>query len=394
MIRIGMGRDLHRLVEGRPFLLGGVRIPTEKGELGHSDADVLAHAVTDAILGASGLADIGSLFPPSDPTWKDADSMDLLRQAFDLVRRGGWRVINLDCVVTCEQPKILNHREAIRASVAAALTMEKEAVFVKGKTNEGLDSLGKGEAVEALAVCLLENQGPDWPGIFRALETWKASTAAKTVVQSLQAGEDEPEGTDDPSVSAVALERDRDPWAVLVSTIISLRTKDEVTLAASRRVLERGSTPQALLQIPDETLEGLLFPAGFYRTKARTLKTIGTILLERYQGRVPDQMDALLALPGVGRKTANLVLAEAYDQDAICVDTHVHRICNRAGWVATKNAEETEQALRSRLPVEYWKRINYLLVLYGQRVCRPQSPHCSVCPLFGFCQRVGVQRSR
>lgn len=393
MIRVGMGKDLHRLVEGRPFLLGGVRIPAEKGELGHSDADVLAHAVTDALLGASGLADIGSLFPPSDPAWKDADSMDLLRRAFDLVRRAGWRVINLDCVVTCEQPKILSHREAIRISLAAALTMEKEAVFVKGKTNEGLDSLGKSEAVEALAVCLLEKQGPDWPGIFNALETWKASASAQTVVQSLREKKDGPEETD-PSVSTVALERDRDPWAVLVSTIISLRTKDEVTLAASRRVLEQGPDPATLLKIPDETLERLLFPAGFYRTKARTLKTIGTILLEQYQGRVPDRMDALLALPGVGRKTANLVLAEAYDQDAICVDTHVHRICNRAGWVTTKNAEETEQALRSRLPVEYWKRINYLLVLYGQRVCRPQSPHCSVCPLFGFCQRVDVQRSR
>lgn len=393
MIRVGMGRDLHRLVEGRPFLLAGVRIPSEKGELGHSDADVLAHAVTDAILGASGLADIGSLFPPSDPTWKDADSMDLLRRAFELVRREGWRVVNLDCVVTCEQPKILPHREAIRQNLAVALTMEKEAVFVKGKTNEGLDSLGKGEAVEALAVCLLENDGPDWPGIFNALETWKASTSAQTVVQSLETGKVEPEGMD-PSVSALAMERSRDPWAVLVSTIISLRTKDEVTLAASRRVLEQGPSPEALLKIPDQTLERLLFPAGFYRTKAKTLKTIGAILLERYQGRVPDQMDALLALPGVGRKTANLVLAEAYDQDAICVDTHVHRICNRTGWVATKNAEETEQALRARLPIEYWKRINYLLVLYGQRVCRPQSPHCSVCPLFGFCNRVGVQRSR
>lgn len=156
--RVGLGRDLHRLTEGRRFLLGGVEIPSEKGELGHSDADVLAHAVTDAVLGAAGLGDIGGLFPPSDDTWKDADSMDLLRRAFAFVRAAGWKVVNLDCVVTCERPKVLPYRDAIRASLAAALETEPEAVFVKGKTNEKVDAIGEGLAVDATVVCLLERE--------------------------------------------------------------------------------------------------------------------------------------------------------------------------------------------------------------------------------------------
>lgn len=147
---------MHRLVEGRRFLLGGVAIPALKGELGHSDGDVLAHAVIDALLGAAGLGDIGELFPPSDPKWQDADSMKLLRAAWDTVRGAGWRLVNLDCVVSAERPKLLPHRDAIRSSLAAALGAPTETVFVKGKTGEGLGSIGEGLAVEALAVCLLE----------------------------------------------------------------------------------------------------------------------------------------------------------------------------------------------------------------------------------------------
>jgi 2-C-methyl-D-erythritol 2,4-cyclodiphosphate synthase len=156
MFRIGIGRDLHRLVPGRPLLLGGVEVPSDRGELGHSDGDVLAHAVTDALLGAAALGDIGEFFPPADPAWKDADSLVLLKTAFGKVREAGWRFVNLDCVVTCEKPKLRPHREAIRASLAAALDAGPEAVFVKGKTNEGLGPLGEGLAIEALAVCLLE----------------------------------------------------------------------------------------------------------------------------------------------------------------------------------------------------------------------------------------------
>jgi 2-C-methyl-D-erythritol 2,4-cyclodiphosphate synthase/2-C-methyl-D-erythritol 4-phosphate cytidylyltransferase/2-C-methyl-D-erythritol 2,4-cyclodiphosphate synthase len=158
MLKIGLGRDLHRLVKGRRFLLGGVEIPAKRGELGHSDGDVLAHAVCDAILGAAALDDIGGLFPPSDTTWKDADSMELLRRAFASVKEAGWRLVNLDCVVSCEEPKILPFRDDIRQSLARALECSDDRVFVKGKTGEGLGAVGKGKAVEALAVCLLTNE--------------------------------------------------------------------------------------------------------------------------------------------------------------------------------------------------------------------------------------------
>ena len=158
MLKIGLGRDLHRLAAGRKFLLGGVEIPFEKGELGHSDGDVLAHAVSDALLGAAGLGDIGELYPPDDPAWKDADSLELLKGAWRLVKNEGWKLVNLDCTVSCEKPKILPHREKICRSLAKALEVNSGSVFVKGKTNEGLGPLGTGEAVEALAVCLLEKQ--------------------------------------------------------------------------------------------------------------------------------------------------------------------------------------------------------------------------------------------
>jgi len=156
MLRIGLGRDLHRLVKGRRFLLGGVELPAKRGELGHSDGDVLAHAVCDAILGAAALGDIGSLFPPSDPKWKDADSMALLRSVFDMAKQAGWTLVNLDCVVSCEEPKVLPFRGHICQSLAQALEVSIDKVFVKGKTGEGLGPVGKGRAVEALAVCLLE----------------------------------------------------------------------------------------------------------------------------------------------------------------------------------------------------------------------------------------------
>ncbi|MDR2185065.1 MAG: 2-C-methyl-D-erythritol 2,4-cyclodiphosphate synthase [Treponema sp.] len=156
MFRIGIGKDLHRLVPGRPLLLGGVIVPSDRGELGHSDGDALAHAVTDALLGAAALGDIGEFFPPSDPAWKDADSLILLKTAFEKVREAGWRLVNLDCVVICESPRLLPYRGTIRASLAKVLGADPEAVFVKGKTSEGLGPLGEGLAVEALAVCLLE----------------------------------------------------------------------------------------------------------------------------------------------------------------------------------------------------------------------------------------------
>ena len=156
MIRTGLGYDIHRLKKGRRFLLGGVEIPFSKGEDGHSDGDVLAHAISDALLGASALGDIGELFPPSSPEWKDADSMKLLRDVSARVKKDGWKIVNLDCVIICESPKILPFRDVIRNSLAETLEVPTECVFVKGKTAEGLGAVGKGKAVEVLAVCLLE----------------------------------------------------------------------------------------------------------------------------------------------------------------------------------------------------------------------------------------------
>jgi 2-C-methyl-D-erythritol 2,4-cyclodiphosphate synthase/2-C-methyl-D-erythritol 4-phosphate cytidylyltransferase/2-C-methyl-D-erythritol 2,4-cyclodiphosphate synthase len=152
MIKVGFGRDLHRLVKRRKFLLGGVEIPAKRGELGHSDGDVLAHAICDAMLGAAAFGDIGQLFPPGDSAWKGADSMLMLKSVFGMVKQAGWRIVNLDCTVSCEQPKILPFRDCIRESLAEALELSLNAVFVKGKTGEGLGPVGKGKAVEAMAV--------------------------------------------------------------------------------------------------------------------------------------------------------------------------------------------------------------------------------------------------
>jgi len=216
-----------------------------------------------------------------------------------------------------------------------------------------------------------------WDAIFSALEKWREDISVE-----------------DPSVNTVAEHYSRDPWAVLVSTIISLRTKDEVTLASSQRLLEKAPSPFKLADLKEEVIAKLIYPAGFYRNKAASLKKIAAILLDQYGGEVPSSMDALLDLPGVGRKTANLVLTEAFDLDGLCVDIHVHRISNRCGWLCGKNPQETEMILREILPKKYWKRINYLLVLYGQKLCRPVSPFCSRCVIRKQCARNGVERSR
>ena len=203
----------------------------------------------------------------------------------------------------------------------------------------------------------------------------------------------EPSRTSSPAVSRIA-EESRDPFRVLVSTVISLRTKDEVTAAASRRLFEEADRPETLAAIPEGEIARLIYPAGFYNTKAGQLSRISRILLERYGGRVPSAMEELLSLPGVGRKTANLVRNEGYGLPGICVDTHVHRISNRFGWVTTANPGQTEKALEAILPEEYWIPINRLLVGFGQRVCTPVSPRCSSCPLKELCARRGVGRFR
>ena len=209
------------------------------------------------------------------------------------------------------------------------------------------------------------------------------------------------EGQSLPAVSEVAARRGPlkgprrgKPFAVLVSTMISLRTKDEVTAAASARLLARAGSPGELAALSERTIARLIYPAGFYRTKARHLRQAGRLLAERHAGRVPEAMEDLLALPGVGRKTANLVRNLGFGLPGICVDTHVHRISNRLGWVRTRTPLETERALEARLPRRYWIPVNGFLVAFGQRTCTPLSPKCSQCPIRRHCARVGVGRSR
>jgi len=176
--------------------------------------------------------------------------------------------------------------------------------------------------------------------------------------------------------------------------MISLRTNDEVTAAASVRLLARAGSARELAGLSEATIARLIYPAGFYRTKARHLRQAARLLAERHAGRVPPAMEDLLALPGVGRKTANLVRNLGFGLPGICVDTHVHRISNRLGWVRTRTPLETERALEAVLPRRYWITINEYLVAFGQRTCAPLSPKCSACPIRGRCARVGVTRSR
>jgi endonuclease III len=196
-----------------------------------------------------------------------------------------------------------------------------------------------------------------------------------------------------PIVTLVATHT-RDPFQTLISCILSLRTKDETTAVATKRLFERASTPEAMLKIPLRQLERLIFPVGFYRTKARVIRGISSDLKARYGGKVPDDLDALLTLKGVGRKTANLVVTEAFRKPGICVDTHVHHISNRWGLVETTAPDKTEMALREVLPRRHWLEYNSLLVAFGQTLCHPTSPWCSRCPIEDRCPRLGVVRSR
>jgi endonuclease III len=190
------------------------------------------------------------------------------------------------------------------------------------------------------------------------------------------------------------VERTRDPFRLLVACVISLRTKDAVTDAASRKLLGRAGTPEALAALTQQQIDKLIYPAGFHATKARQLRAIARLLVDRYESLVPADRDALLGLPGVGRKTANLVLGLGFGIPAICVDTHVHRISNRLALVTTHTPEQTEKALEAILPQTCWIEINDLLVTFGQNVCLPTSPLCSRCSLKGRCAKAGVTRSR
>ena len=187
---------------------------------------------------------------------------------------------------------------------------------------------------------------------------------------------------------------ERSPFHILIATILSLRTKDTLTAVVAPRLFAEADTPAAMLALPEERIAELIYPVGFYRTKARTIRELCAQLIERHGGQVPADLDALLALPGVGRKTANLVLTAGFGLPALSLATHVHPICNRWGYLRTKTPEETELALRAKLPPEYWMEINGLLVTLGQNICHPTSPRCSICPVAFVCARVGVTRSR
>lgn len=198
---------------------------------------------------------------------------------------------------------------------------------------------------------------------------------------------------DVPIVTFVA-ESTNDPFRVLISTVLSLRTKDETTSAASRKLFKLADNPSDMLKLSEKEIIKAIYPVGFYKTKAKNIKSICRDLISKYDSKVPDDIDELLMLNGVGRKTANLVVTLGYNKPGVCVDTHVHRISNRLGYIKTKTPDKTETALRKKLPEKYWIDYNSLLVSFGQHLCRPISPFCSRCPVIKFCDRVGVLKSR
>lgn len=196
-----------------------------------------------------------------------------------------------------------------------------------------------------------------------------------------------------PVVSHLAAEK-HDPFVILISTLLSLRTKDEVTAEATNRLFQLAASPQEMLQIPAEKIAETIYPVGFYRVKARTIHHVCRELIGKFSAIVPDNLNDLLSIKGIGRKTANLVIALGYGKDAICVDIHVHRISNRLGYVNTNIPEETEFALRGKLPLRYWIMYNTVMVAFGRKTCKPVSPLCSRCPVYKYCDRVGITISR
>ncbi|HTZ11591.1 MAG TPA: endonuclease III [Candidatus Margulisiibacteriota bacterium] len=195
-----------------------------------------------------------------------------------------------------------------------------------------------------------------------------------------------------PSVTLVS--RRNDPYQVLISCLLSLRTKDKTTIEASSRLFRVADSPRSMVKLTPLRIQKLIYPVGFYRNKSRVILGVSRKILEEYGGRVPDKLDELLKLKGVGRKTANLVLGLGFNKPAICVDTHVHRISNRLGWVKTRTPEETEEGLRKIVPRHLWIDLNTAMVTFGQNLCFPVSPFCSRCLVFKYCKRSGVTYSR
>lgn len=196
-----------------------------------------------------------------------------------------------------------------------------------------------------------------------------------------------------PVVTLIALQ-EKDPFKVLISTIISLRTKDEVTIVASKKLFKILKSPKDIDKLNVIEISEIIYPTGFYRRKSIQIKEICERLNNEFKGKVPNDLDALLTFSGIGRKTANLVLSEGFKIPAMCVDTHVHRISNRFGYINTKNTDLSEFVLREKLPEQYWIRYNSLLVAFGQSICRPISPWCSKCPVLKYCNRINVGLSR
>lgn len=190
------------------------------------------------------------------------------------------------------------------------------------------------------------------------------------------------------------ISRERDPFLVLISCLLSLRTKDEVTIEASKRLFSLAKTPEEMSKLSTAEIREAIYPVGFYNTKAERIKQICIDLIEKYDAKVPDSIEELLKLKGVGRKTANIVVTMGFNKLGIAVDTHVHRICNRLGFISTEKSDETEFELRKKLPKKYWIIFNNLLVVHGRSICTPISPRCSTCPIFLYCNRVDVTQSR
>ena len=195
--------------------------------------------------------------------------------------------------------------------------------------------------------------------------------------------------------SAIWDEIKHTPFTTLISCILSLRTKDEVTGPASKKLLKQNNTPEKILKLSEKKIQQMIYPVGFYKTKAKRIKEISKTIIKNYEGEVPEKFEELLKLKGVGRKTANIVMVYGHKKTGyLPIDTHCHRIPNRLGWIKTKNPEETEKELKKVLPKKYWDDFNNLFVQFGQSICVPISPFCSKCPIKKYCKQISVEKSR
>ena len=225
------------------------------------------------------------------------------------------------------------------------------------------------------------------------LQESRSLTPPARVVETLKILQRAVRAFDEPAVEKISEDTREDPFQVLIATMLSAQTRDAVTASASARLFAVARTPRTVAALPTSRIQKLVYPVSFYRFKARYVKDTCTQLVARFGGRVPATMAELLTLPGVGRKTANLVLILSHaSRDNICVDTHVHRISNRLGWIRTRTPEESEQALYRVVPKRWWPVVNLFLVTWGQNVCRPVYPRCRACAISRLCPRIGVTR--